>query len=104
MSLERAYKNCRECYEFHSGSEQVIKDKSIARILNGVNTNEVILGINSLFIAIYLRNEAMKALEERRDFYNADQYVVAEHALEQCKSCDYNSPAIKNFIDKSAKE
>ena len=83
MSLERAYKNCQECYEYHSGAEQIIKDKSIKRILNGVNTNEVILGISSLFMSVYLRNEAMKALEGEIEYTIYDQDNDSEGVIIQ---------------------
>ena len=45
MSLERAYKNCQECYEYHFASEKIVKDKSksIGRILNRVSAGELFL-------------------------------------------------------------
>jgi len=83
MSLERTYKNCENCW----------------KMMNKANTPEKTRTDLMTFTGLYMRNEAMKALEEENK-----KYKVAEEALEQCKSCNYTTPGIKNFIDESAKK
>lgn len=106
MSLERAYKNCQECYDYHSTSKVIIENKSIKRVLNGVSTSEIIISVSTLFMSNYLRNEAMSALEDERRFSDrgSNDSCNAEKLLDLCKECNYTTPSIKNFIDKLTKE
>jgi hypothetical protein len=97
MSLQRAYVNCKRCYELSKDDAPV-----------AIRTDDQLY---------HARNEAMRALEHAMDSLNvgyATQNKAAQGALKEdflalettanealtiCMKCDYSGPSIADFID-----
>jgi len=81
MSIERAIKNCVNCYQYSE------------HLLTGVGEEKDIKGSPVL---IQLYNNAMKAVE--------DSGIPGKKAiLQKCVSCSMNSPALANHLRKPKK-
>ncbi len=84
MSLERAYKNCRICYE-------------VRPIWNKPHGQKVM-------------NDAMMALEEeipsefRTSCVTMERRRPAYEALKVCGKCEYKSPGIAELLEKALPE
>ena len=98
MSLERAYRNCRFCYAElkRSGLSQFNLDHKESTL---ITENEC---------AERAVNEAMKALEEEREYSTRHatgertrRYKIAEDALQVCVRCNFESAGVAEFLERT---